>query len=49
MSGLGGLIELVLACSFVLGWGALELRGVHLDKKKAEAAKKAVPGDEPKT
>lgn len=45
MNGWGGLIELVLVFAFVLGWGVLELRGVRLDKRKADAAAKKAAAD----
>ncbi len=48
MAGYGGLVELILVACALLGWGFVELRGLQLDKKKAEEAAQKAKGDEPR-
>lgn len=42
-----GLIEMFVVLMFALAWGALELYTLRLDKRRAEQAKRAAPGERP--
>lgn len=42
-----GLIELFVVLGFALVWGAVELVGLRLDKKRAEAKAQAGEGNRP--
>lgn len=42
-----GLIEMFVVLLFVLGWGAVELYTLRLDKRRAEEEKRAAASDTP--
>lgn len=41
------LIEMLVVLMFVLGWGAVELYTLRLDKRRAEEEQRAAAGEKP--